>query len=251
MLEKGFLICLARFRSLANLNAIPHLPVPIAEGLQRRTNGVLDFGNALDILDRLRRRLSSGPSCRIRAGPTDSVKSAKPVLKSPPLPRAAIRISAMNSGKLLRHEALIVVIASLSSFSFLPDRRTITSSHFGCIADKLAEAERARKAFFNSDRLINEPSEDVVEVNRFRRGVTKARNVDSIFEGRGASSVRSLYSSCQRSINDRELGAGFQSDKPEQCTEGYPPISRAHFPQQLHPASLPSPRYVSHTSQGT
>lgn len=70
----------------------------------------------------------------------------------------------------------------------------MTSSHVSCTADRFAVAERARKAFLRRERLIRELREDAVEVNKLRSGVTRVTNVDSIFDGRGASSVSNLYS---------------------------------------------------------
>lgn len=163
------------------------------------------------------------------------MKSANPVLNSPPFPRAAARISAMNSGKLLRHAARIVVTASLSSFSFLPDLLTSTSSHFSWSAERFAVADRARNAFLSKFRLINEMREDVVEVNKFRSGVTKVMNVDSIFEGRGASSARSLYSSYQEGCYS---GKPIQNPAKLRTWAVYSKLS-THLPSSL-PATTPS-----------
>ena len=63
---------------------------------------------------------------------TKIVNSASPVPTSPPFgPIPATLISAKNSGKLLKHDALIECNPSLSSLSFLSARRHIESFQRG------------------------------------------------------------------------------------------------------------------------
>ena len=75
---------------------------------------------------------------------------------------AADLMSASSSGKALRHEARSECRASFSSFSFLPGRLHIRSSHRDCRDDRLPYTDSARNVFLCNERFMSEPSEERV-----------------------------------------------------------------------------------------
>lgn len=129
-------------------------------------------------------------------GLTERVMSCNPVLNSPPLPAAARRMSAMNSGKLLKQDARSEWRPSFSSFSDRPARRDMNSSHRCWQRERLACADSARNVCLLIDFLISALMEESVVVKRVARGAMRVANVDSSAGpcGSGASSSNNAYS---------------------------------------------------------
>jgi hypothetical protein len=144
---------------------------------------------------------------------TVNVKSANPVLVSPPLLIAATLTSAKNSGKLLKHTALNAARPSFSSspvptFPPVPElvmvvelesplRLFKTSSHLPCSRPSDSNAASARNVYLWRERLMREVREVRVLVRRVRSGVKRVVYVwERVWEvGRGERDVQRVHSS--------------------------------------------------------